>query len=97
MAKKGKLETPTWIIEGYDSKADYEKAKGLSKTKKAKKKEGEFRVKICPNCKGSDVNVVIGEVGMWKCKKCEWKGSDIDEKSVSEDEYLELIEKMDGK
>ena len=38
MAKKGKLETPTWIIEGYDSKADYEKAKGLSKTKKAKKK-----------------------------------------------------------
>ena len=97
MAKKGKLETPTWIIEGYDSKADYEKAKGLGKTKKAKKKEGEFRIKICHDCKGSDVNVVIGEVGMWKCKKCEWKGSDIDEKSVSEDEYLELIEKMDGK
>ena len=28
MAKKGKLSTPAWITEGYDSPAEYEKAIG---------------------------------------------------------------------
>ena len=28
MAKKNKLATPAWIMEGFDSEADYNKSKG---------------------------------------------------------------------
>ena len=34
----GKLATPDWIKEGYDSKEEYEKKKGI----KGKKKEGKI-------------------------------------------------------
>ena len=34
MARKKKLATPDWIIEGFDSPADYNKAKGIKKEKK---------------------------------------------------------------
>lgn len=92
----GKLATPDWIREGYDSKADYEKAKGIkTKTKKIGK---IYKVKQCPKCKSTDVGVVlIGEEGKkasdWECRKCKWKGTNINEKEVSEDEFLELMEK----
>ena len=39
MAKKSKLATPTWILEGYDSPAAYEKAHGGSSGKGEKKME----------------------------------------------------------
>ncbi len=29
MAKKSKLKTPDWIVEGYDSEEEYNKAKGI--------------------------------------------------------------------
>ena len=96
----GKLSTPDWIREGYDSKEKYEKAKGIkNKTKKSGK---TYKVKQCPKCKSTDVAVVlVGEEGKkakdWECKKCKWKGEDIQEKEVSEDEFLDLMEKMEGK
>ena len=56
MAKKKKLETPAWIKEGYDSPAEYEKAKGI----KTEKKTGKtFKVRLCPKCKTDDVKVVL--------------------------------------
>ncbi len=90
----GKLATPDWIREGFDSKADYEKAKGI-KTKKSKGKT--YKIKVCPKCKSDNVGVVLTEsdsedakgTGEWECKKCKWKGRDIQDKEVSEDEFLE--------
>jgi len=43
--KKEKMKTPDWILEGYDSKADYEKAKGVKSEEKGRSsaypKEGQ--------------------------------------------------------
>ena len=67
------------------------------KTKSKGKTERELNVKICPKCKSRDVEVVIGEVGMWECKRCKWKGTDIGEEVVSEEEYFKIIERLEGK
>jgi len=57
----GKLATPDWIREGYDSKEAYEKKKGI----KAKKEKGKtFKLRRCPKCKSDKVSVVLtGEEG----------------------------------
>lgn len=104
MAKKSKLSTPEWILEGYDSEEEYNKKKGIkkenltsskklkSKTKKSKK---TFAIKVCPQCRSSDVGVVLKEQGKadeWECHKCGWKGRDIQEKELSEDEFIKYME-----
>ncbi|MEX0920055.1 MAG: hypothetical protein WDZ69_00560 [Candidatus Pacearchaeota archaeon] len=98
MAKKSKLSTPDWIKEGYDSKEEYDKAKGVSGKKKGK----IFRIKKCPECGSSEVKVIVGgEEGKgskgWECGSCSWKGSEVNNEEVSEDEFLAHLEKMDGK
>jgi len=99
---KGKLSTPDWIREGFDSKADWEKAQG--KKPSGKKVGKSFKVKICPKCGSSEVKVVIDgkESGTpmrkdWECKSCSWTGKDIQEKEMNEDEFLEHMERMEGK
>ena len=53
---KSKLSTPDWIKEGYDSKEEYEKKKGI----KGKKKEGKiFKIRKCPKCGSDNVQVVL--------------------------------------
>jgi len=112
MAKKEKMKTPNWILEGYDSKADYErqknksstsskqsndsstKAKGITSEKKASK---TFKVRECPKCKSDEVGVVLtGEEGKkareWECKKCGWIGTNIDEKELTEDEFMKYLD-----
>ena len=93
MPKKSKLSTPDWIREGYDSKEDYEKAKGLSKSETGKK-EKTFKLRRCPKCHSSEVNVIVGEevLGKWECKKCNWKGKDIKEEELSEDEFMKFLD-----
>ena len=72
------------------------KAKGIS-TKK--KKAGKtFKIRECPKCGSDDVGVVlIGEQGKkannWECRKCGWKGSNIKEKELTEDEMMEYLDK----
>lgn len=91
----GKLETPEWIRKGYDSKADWEKANGKKVTPK---KSGKmYKIKICPKCGSNNVVVVLGgEEGRgsrgWECKKCKWTGKNVNDKEVSEDEFLKLEE-----
>lgn len=97
---KSKLATPDWIKEGYDSKADWEKAHGI---KEGKKKEGKtFKVKVCPECNSEDVGVVLSgndseeetNTGQeWECRKCKWKGSDVAEKELTEDELMEYMDR----
>ena len=62
MPKKSKLATPAWILEGYDSLEEYNKAKGIS-SKSSKKKSGKtFKIKVCPECNSDDVHVVLSEL-----------------------------------
>ena len=91
---KSKLSTPTWVLEGYDSKEEYEKKKGIKKTKKQGK---TYFIKTCPECGSNNVKVIlIGEEGKgrgeWECYKCKWKGTNIKEEEVSEDEFLKIME-----
>jgi len=85
---KNKLTTPDWILEGFSSEADYNKAKGIKKEKKVK----TFKIKICPECGSKDVAVVGGEKPEWKCNKCSWKGRDIKEKELIEEEFMKYLD-----
>ncbi len=97
----GKLETPAWIREGFDSKADWEKKQGKKSPQTpagTKKGTGKtYKVKKCPKCGSGNVAVVLtGEEGRgsqeWECKKCKWVGKNVDVAEVSEDEFLKLGE-----
>jgi len=94
----GKLKTPDWIIEGYKSKTDWEKAKGI---KSKKKEEKTYKIKKCPKCGSNEVGIVLSNLDseeetntgkQWECHKCKWKGTDIKEKQVNEEEFLKLGE-----
>jgi predicted RNA-binding Zn-ribbon protein involved in translation (DUF1610 family) len=98
MAKKGKLATPAWIIEGYDSPADYEKAKGIKKEKKTSK---TFKVRLCPKCGSDNVGIVLSNIDSeeesrtgreWECHKCKWIGSNVKEKELTEDEFMKFLD-----
>ncbi len=87
--KKKKMETPAWIMEGFDSEADYNKTKGVKEKKKGK----TFKVRKCPKCGSDEMEVVIGEVGVWGCKKCSWEGKGVDEIEMSEEEFMKHLDK----
>ena len=64
----------------------------------AKKSESKvFKVRKCPKCNSDEVGVVlVGAEGKkadnWECRKCGWKGKEIKEEELSEDEFLEYLE-----
>jgi len=96
MVKKKKLSTPAWILEGYDSEADYNKSHGVD----TKKKTGKtFRIRECPKCGSDDVGLVLsnsdseeGGGKEWECHKCKWKGKSINEKELTEDEFMAYLD-----
>jgi ribosomal protein L37AE/L43A len=90
MAKKEKLKTPNWVLEGYDSEEAYDKAKGKSVKKKGK----TFKLKRCPECGSDNVSVVVEREakGMWECRKCKWKGTNIKEDELSEEEFMKYLD-----
>lgn len=106
---KGKLKTPDWIVEGYDSEAEYNKVKGIKKevqrfprddpkrasvSPKALNSGGKtFKIRRCFKCNSDDVGVVLGEVGIWECKKCGYKGRDVKEEELSESEFMKYLDK----
>jgi len=99
MVKKSKLATPDWIKEGYDSPQDYAKSKGKGKSASTDKKSNEktFKIKVCPKCKSSEVHIVLtGEenksVKEWECNKCKWKGTNIQEKELTEEEFMKYLD-----
>ena len=76
---KNKLSTPAWILKG--------------KEKPKVKKDGKtFNVRKCPKCESDNVAVVIGKLGMWECKKCGWKGVDVKEEELTEDEFMKYLD-----
>lgn len=107
----GKLTTPDWIKEGYDSPEDYAKSKGKpvkkkketsqvqSNLSKGRIKEKTFKVRKCPKCEGYNVNVVLsgsdseqGGGKEWECKNCKWHGKNIEEKELTEDEFMKYLD-----
>ena len=94
---KGKLSTPAWILEGFDSPAEYEQSKGIKSKKQKSKDDKTFRLRVCPKCNSDSVGIVLtGEEGKgakeWECRKCKWVGEDIEEKELSEDEFMKFLD-----
>ncbi len=90
------MKTPDWIIQGFDSKADWEKKQGIES---GKKKGKTFKIRECPKCKSDEVGLVLSnsdsETGGgkdWECRKCKWKGQDIDKKELTEDEFMKYLD-----
>ncbi len=100
MVKKSKLSTPAWILEGYDSPAEYEKAHGGG-SGKGKKAGKVFKIRECPKCGSDEVGIVLSNSDaeedsntgkQWSCRKCKWSGMDIKEKELTEDEFMEYLD-----
>jgi len=71
----------------------------MAKKTKSNKKEKTFKLRRCPECESDDVGVVIsGEEskgkskGQWECHKCNWKGADINEIELSEEEFMKYLD-----
>ena len=99
MTKKSKLATPDWIKEGFDSPAEYEKAKGQTPEKKEKVKT--FSIKVCPKCGSDDVKITLSNLDseeesntgkQWECAKCKWRGLEIKEKALNEDQFMKYLD-----
>lgn len=93
----GKLSTPDWIKEGYESPEAYAKAHGSSKSVKSKAVGKTFKIRKCPKCGSSDVSVVLtGEEGKpskeWECKKCKWRGRNVKEEELSEEKFMKYLD-----
>ena len=77
-----KLTTPDWILKG-------------EKAQKKKKQGKTYKVKKCPKCGSTEVHIVlVGEEGKkpenWECGACKWKGRNVEEKELAEDEFLKI-------
>lgn len=94
MPKKSKLATPDWILKG-----------GKKPTKKKDDPTGvsfgvkTFKIRKCPKCKSDDVGIVLsgsdseeGGGKEWECHKCKWIGKDIEEKELTEDEFMKYLD-----
>ena len=95
MARKSKLATPEWILEGHSSKEEYERSKGIKIEEKKKGKT--FKIRKCPDCDSGRVGVVLGAEegkgkGIWECNDCPWQGKDVVEKELNEDEFMKYLD-----
>ena len=78
MGKKSKLKTPDWVLKG--------------EKKPEKKIEKTFKIRKCLECNSDKVEVVIGKVGVWECKKCKWKGEDVKQQELNEKEFMKYLD-----
>jgi hypothetical protein len=83
-SKKSKLKTPDWILKG-------------GEPPKKKKSGKTFKVRKCPECNSDDVRVVIGEVGVWECPNCSWKGVNVKEEELTEEEFMAYLDEKGEK
>ena len=106
--KKSKLSTPAWILEDYDSEEEYNKARQGTKSPTSskqsddsstkgilkKKNEKTFKIKKCPKCDSDNVNILVGKeiIGEWECKECGWKGTEIKEEELTEEEFMKYLD-----
>ena len=51
-----------------------------------------MKVKFCPKCKNTDLAMVAGgEIGMWECKNCGFRGAIFPEKEIKLKERMKKI------
>jgi len=79
-----RLKTPDWILKG-------------EKKPSIKKKGKTFKLRKCPECGSKNIGVVLGQeegkgTGEWYCKSCKWEGGNLDEKELSEKEFVEHLD-----
>jgi len=88
------MKTPDWILEGFDSKSDWEKAKGLG-GKGRKKSEKVFKVRKCPECRSENVKVIVEKEarGAWECSSCSWKGMEPEREEFTEEEFMKHLDR----
>jgi len=96
MPKESKIQTPEWIIKGFDSPAEYQKSLG-KKVAKKKTSEKTFKLRLCPKCNSDEVGVVLtGEEGRrnddWECRKCKFIGKSFKEKELTEEEFMKYLD-----
>jgi len=96
MARKDKLKTPEWILEGYDSKEEFDK-KNKKKSSSGKKKK-IFKIRKCPKCGSENIGVILGleegkGKGEWKCNDCGWEGKNVVEEELGEEQFLNYLDK----
>lgn len=68
-----------------------------SSSSESQTKGKTFKIRKCPKCGSSDVSVVLtGEegkgTGEWECKKCGWKGKNVEEEELNEDEFMKYLD-----
>jgi len=80
MAKKSKIKTPDWILQGEGN------------SPKKKKKGKTFSIRYCPECNSDELKVVIGDIGIWECSKCQWKGREVKLKELDEEEFMKYLD-----
>jgi len=60
-----------------------------------------FKIRECPKCGSDDVGLVLSNIDseeagstgkQWECKKCKWRGRDIVEKELSEEEFMKYLD-----
>jgi len=56
-------------------------------------KEKTFKIRRCPKCGSNRVGVILGgkegeDSNGWECRKCSWKGKDIIEEELNEEEFM---------
>ncbi len=58
--------------------------------------ENKLKLKKCPKCSSfSNIKVVLGEnkKTLWECS-CGWEGNNPVEETLTEEEYLNIVEKL---
>ena len=66
---------------------------------KKTKKEKTFKIKRCPKCNTDNIGVVIGleKKGEWECHKCKWKGTNVKEDELNEEEFMKYLDEKEAK
>jgi len=53
----------------------------------------KFKVRKCPKCESDNVIIAIGgQVGMWECKDCGFRGPLFPVIEMDEDEYMKYLD-----
>lgn len=102
MVKKSKIQTPDWILKGGKAPSKKKTTGKAYKIKVCPKCESDNIFVVLSGQEANDddedfdapsKSVKNKGTGDWECKKCKWAGRDVKEKELSEDEFLELMEK----
>jgi DNA-directed RNA polymerase subunit M/transcription elongation factor TFIIS len=95
-------DSPSAYAKAKGGKSSPEKKDKKESKEDGKDKGKKFKIKVCPKCGSDDVAITLSNLDFeeesntgkqWECKKCKWKGTEIKEKNLTEDELMEHLDK----